>query len=240
MSEPHSIWHTPRKIWHISATLAMLPIFFIAKLLFPVYWPAILIILVWSILISLIVVDLIRMYYPDSNDFILSLPLLSFFRTIWRSHEITGYAASTYSVLAMAVIMTLLYLNLIGEQVLIVSIIVMAFCDPAASLTRFQLNSWSPLIKRLISFLIFVGSCFLILVAVGWFYQSVNFDRLLAAALAGAFCEVYISKLWHLAVKVWKKYFLAPQLPLWIANIYFDDNLTVPLALVLVLMILGY
>ena len=233
-------WHGRRKVWHINATLAILPLFFLLKFLLPVaYFLGVIFAIAWTVSLALIIVDLFRIYRPGVNDVILSMPLISFFRSIWREHEKWGYAASTYSVLAVTIVISLLFFGLIGEPVLIAAVAVMALCDPAASLARYLLQGRRSIIIRLGGFVAFVICCYLILLVVGLFYHALSADMFLAAAIAAGFCEAYIPRLWHLAVSRWQRRFGRPPLPLWALNIYFDDNLTAPLALTAVLMFFG-
>jgi len=239
MSQPHYQWHTMRKLWHISACLFMIAFYFLWQgILAPVHWLNFLLFFVWLLTIIFLSIDIIRFYQPLENKAFLRLP---FYAALLRRHEHTGYNSSTHSLVASAIMITVLYFGWLTEFSLVCAIAVMALCDPAAALGRYLFQSFRADITRIIGFVFFVLSALVILFGVGWFYGLSKPLAFIAAALVAALAEAYAGQLWNwfkrMAIIIASP--LNLRAPLWLSGFYPDDNLTAPLALAFALLFFG-
>ncbi len=223
-------WNAMRKLWHLLGCILMVVIFLLWKdVRRPVYGPDIMVGLVWVETALAFAIDLVRFYSPRHNEAVKSLP---FYGKLMRTVEVDHFNASTYYLLAAAILCTSYRLGGCREATVIMAILVLGVADPAAAWTRFQLRRRNLGYERVWGLLAFIASSFLIMWAISaWMDWDFSSKCLLATGLLVALIESY-TKYWviwahPLTVRVQRA--IAHHSTVWLFRFYPDDNLLIPL-----------
>jgi dolichol kinase len=205
----------------------------------PVFGPDFLVGLVWIETAIASSIDIIRFYSPRHNEAVKRLP---FYGKLMRPIEENHFNATTYYLLAAAILTTAYRFGWCRETTLVLSIAVLGVADPAAAWARFQLNKHWPGQEKALGLLAFLASSFLVMWAISWWLKT-NFSPkcLLCIGLIVALVESY-TKYWVMFVRPITRRvqnLIAHQTTVWLFQLYPDDNLVIPLTVAILAGILS-
>lgn len=228
-------WNTKRKIWHISGCLTMILVYFWWRdMIYPVHWLNFLLCLGWFLAGVCLAIDVLRLSSPSENSAFKRLP---FYGSILRRHEHSGYNASTYCFVAVAILLTGFYFGILSETILISSILVMAVSDPLAALARLICFEFGQSLARFFGLLAFAVASIMLTKLVGNFFGTLNLTGIVMASLITALVEAYTAIFWDYSCRLLAKTKL--RMPILISSFYPDDNLSSPLVFAFVLLFFG-
>jgi len=224
-------WNAKRKFWHLAGCLLMLVIFYLWKdLNGPVLNPALLLCFVWSLVGILVSIDIMRFYSPRQNEIIKGLP---FYGRLMRPIEENHFNATTYYILAAAILTTAYEFGLCRESTLVLSLSVLGAADPAAAWTRYQVHKYGLGQERAFGLLAFLLSSALVLWGISrQLGDPLSVKCVLCIAGIVALIESY-TKYWVTAARPLTRQVqrhIAHHAARWITWLYPDDNLVIPVA----------
>jgi len=234
-------WNAMRKLWHFAGCLLMIAIFYLWKDLNGVIPGAdIMVIFAWAETAIALGIDLIRFYSPRSNEAVARLP---FYGKLMRRVEKNHFNATTYYLLAAAILATLYRFGLCRESTLVASIMVLGVADPAAAWTRHRLARRGIEYARVYGAFSFVIASFFTLWIVSWaLHGPFAPEHLLVIGLVVAIVESY-TKYWVLLLHpVTRRVqrLIAHKTTVWLFRFYPDDNLLIPLTVALLMGLLPW
>ncbi len=224
-------WNAKRKVWHLAGCLIMLAIFYLWKdLNGPLVNPALLLCFVWSLVGILVAIDIMRFYSPRQNEIVKGLP---FYGKLMRPVEENHFNATTYYILAAAILTTAYEFGFCRESTLVLSLGVLGVADPAAAFTRYQMQKYHLGQERAFGLLAFLLSSVLVI----WGCSKIMNDPLslhciLCIAGIVALIESY-TKYWVLLAQPltrWLQRHIVHRAVRWVLWLYPDDNLVIPVA----------
>lgn len=224
-------WNPGRKFWHLIGSFLMIGIFYSWKDLHgPVLNAVTLLLFVWSLAGTVVAIDIIRFYSPRQNKAIKELP---FYGKLMRPIEENHFNATTYYILAAAILTTAYEIGWCRESTLVMSLLVVGVADPAAAWTRNRLQKWHLGQERAFGLLAFLLASILVMWGVSRLLDArLSLECILCIAAIVAVIESY-TKYWvALARPVTRRVQrrLAHRAAQWLLQLYPDDNLVVPVA----------
>ena len=224
-------WNGGRKLWHLVGCLVMLLIFYLWKdVRNPVYGPTVMVFFAWVETGIAASIDILRFYSPKRNANVQRLP---FYGKLMRPIEEDHFNATTYYLLAAAILTTAYRFGWCRETTIALSIAVLGVADPAAAWVRYQIQKRGLGQERALGLLAFLCSSYLVMAAVSWRLGSdLSPKCLFCIGLIVALIESY-TKYWVRLVRpvtrrVQKR--IAHHTTLWLLRFYPDDNLVIPVA----------
>ncbi len=225
-------WNILRKLWHVSGCLVILILFYQWKeMRRPFNGADMMLVLGWLAATGAVGIDVLRFTSPKNKAALEKHPV---YGRMLRSQEQYNFNASTYMVLASAVLVTLWRFGLCRDVTLMASIAVLGIADPAAAAGRRALSSRGARSAKAFGLLAFVFAAVAVMWPLcRWQGVSLGFPRMVAMALLVGLLEANAG----LAVRL-----LAPATEClhakvsahaadWLRRMYPDDNLLIPLAM---------
>jgi dolichol kinase len=224
-------WNPARKLWHLFGCVAMILIFYLWKDLHGSFINQItLLLFVWTETTILVTIDIIRFYSPAQNDIIRRLP---FYGKLMRPIEENHFNATTYYLLAAAILATAHYIGWCKEATLVLAIAVLGVSDPAAAWARYQLNKRAIGNEIAFGLIAFILSSLIVMWTITWWLQDdLSLKWILCIGIIVALVENYTKYCVALISPITsrlKKHIATPA-TLWLFSLYPDDNLLIPLA----------
>lgn len=224
-------WNAKRKAWHLGGCILMVYLFYTWKDLDgPVLNSTLLLGFVWSLVGIAVAIDITRFYSPRQNEALKKMP---FYGNLMRPIEENHFNASTYYVLAAAILTTAYVFGWCRESTLVLSLSVLGVADPAAAWTRYQLQKRGLGQERAFGLLAFLLSSALVMWGVNWYLgDPLSLKCILCIAGIVALIESY-TKYWVILVRPLTRQVqrhIAHHAARWIIWLYPDDNLVIPVA----------
>jgi dolichol kinase len=220
-----------RKLWHLVGCILMLVIFYLWKgLNGPFLNPRLILIFVWCEVAIIGGIDIIRFYRPDQNE---TIKLLPFYGKLMRQIEENHFNATTYYLLAAAILVTAWHFGQCQESTLVLSIAVLGFSDPAAAWTRYQFQKRGLGHEKTFGMLAFLLSSFLVMRLISWRMDTELSGRYLfciglIVAIVESYTKYWVGFVRPITRRVQK--LVAHRATRWVMSLYPDDNLVIPLA----------
>ncbi len=227
-------WNPGRKLWHLLGSFLMVGIFYLWKdLNGPALNAVTLLVFVWSLVGITVAIDIIRFYSPRQNKALKGLP---FYGKLMRPIEENHFNATTYYILASAILTTAYEIGWCRESTLVMSLLVVGVADPAAAWTRNRLQKWRLGQERAFGLLAFLLASILVMWGVSRLLDArLSLQCILCIAAIVAVIESY-TKYWvTLARPLTRRVqgYLAHRAARWLLQLYPDDNFVVPVAVAL-------
>lgn len=226
-------WNSWRKLWHFGGCLLMIVIYFLWKdLAFfggRLSGVAVLVALAWWETALCLAIDVLCFYFPAYRKRKEQLPG---FGKIMRAHEADGFNASTYYLLASAILITFCRLGWCRDEILIMALLVLGASDPAAAWVRWQFfkRSWPN--ERIWGLLAFIASSYLAILLVNYFgADKLTLRQIFCIGAGVAMVETY-TKNWVAFVRPLTRRAqnaIRHRAIEWTFKFYPDDNLVIPL-----------
>ncbi len=222
-------WNAKRKFWHLAGCLIMLGIFQLWKdMNGPILNATLLLCFVWSLVGILVTIDIMRFYSPRQNEIIKGLP---FYGKLMRPIEENHFNATTYYILAAAILTTAYECGWCRESTLVISLSVLGVADPAAAWIRYQLQKHGLGQERAFGLLAFLVSSVLVMWAVSrLFNDPLSLKCIVCIAGIVALVESY-TKYWVTLVRPVTRRLqrhIVHHAAQWLLWLYPDDNLVIP------------
>jgi dolichol kinase len=224
-------WNTLRKLWHVSGCLVVLVLFYQWKDVGGVIdGPIIMVVLGWLAVAGAVGIDVVRFTSPKNKAALERHPV---YGGMLRSDEGRHFNASTYMVLAAAIMVTLWHFGLCREATLMVSIAVLGVADPAAAAARYALSRRGlPGVKAFGLLAFVVAGVAVAAPLCRWRGESPELPRMLVLVLLVGLLEAHtglgVRLLSPLTRRVQES--VSPRTAEWLRRLYPDDNLLIPLA----------
>jgi len=224
-------WNPARKFWHLTGSLMMVGIFYLWKDLDgPVLNAVMLLSFVWTLVAIVVSIDIIRFYSPRHNDAIKALP---FYGKLMRPIEENHFNATTYYILAAAILTTAYEIGWCRESTLVISLTVLGVADPAAAWTRYQFHKRGVSQARAFGLMAFVLSSVLVMWGVSAMLDArLSLKCILCIAGIVALIESY-TKYWVTLARPLTRRIqrhIVHHAAQWLLWIYPDDNFVIPVA----------
>jgi len=224
-------WNANRKLWHLVGCVAMVATFYLWKDLNGTVLNAyVLLGFVWAEVGAAAAIDIMRFYSPRQNEIVKGLP---FYGKLMRPIEENHFNATTYYLLAAAILTTSYQLGWCRESTLVISLVVLGVADPAAAWTRYQLQKHRLGHERKLGLLAFLISSALVIWAINeWLDARLSLKCILCIALIVAVIESY-TKYWVVLVRPMTRRIqrhIIHHATEWLLWVYPDDNLVIPVA----------
>lgn len=224
-------WNAARKFWHLTGSMMMVGIFYLWKDLDgSVLNASVLMIFVWSLVAIVVTIDIVRFYSPRQND---SLKTLPFYGKLMRPIEENHFNATTYYILAAAILTTAYEIGWCRESTLVISLTVLGVADPAAAWTRYQFHKRGVSQARAFGLLAFVLSSILVMWGISNLLDArLSLQCILCIAGIVALIESY-TKYWVTLVRPLTRRVqrhIVHHAAQWLLWIYPDDNFVIPVA----------
>jgi len=228
---PEYEWNVWRKLWHTIGCLLMLTIFYLWQSgPNPSQGLVFLVSFAWAETGIAFAIDLIRFHSPRQNQAVRNLPL---FGKAMRQHEENCFNATTYYLLASAILITAYRLNWCQGTTLVMAIAVLGIADPTAAWVRYQLHKHRLGYERPWGLIAFAIASFVVMWLVSWWHDhALDYQGLLAIGLIVALIESYTKDYVSLVRPLTRRlqHRLTHSATVWLFRLYPDDNLVVPLA----------
>lgn len=228
-----------RKVWHVIGCGLIVFLFHLLKgVREPVAGPDLLMGVAWVETAAAFLMEAARFRSPKEEEAIERLP---FVRWVLRGEERAHVNASTWLMLATALLATGYRFGLLGDAAVTGAVAVTALADPAASLARHIVRGRFPEKVRWAGLAAFFVCAVAVLAATGAVMGKPFVPwTLTAAALAGAWAESDLLRLagWALA-RLRRMPAPHPAVTGWLRRVYPDDNLYIPVVVGAVLGLIG-
>jgi len=228
-----------RKFWHVTGCALIVFLFHLLKgVREPVAGPDLLMGVAWVETVAAFLMEAARFRSPKEEEAIERLP---FVRWVLRGEERAHVNASTWLMLATALLATGYRFGLLGDAAVTGAVAVTALADPAASLVRHAVRGRFPEWTRTAGLAAFFVCAMAALAATGGMMGKPFAPwTLAAAALAGAWAESDLLRLaaWALA-HLRRMPAPHPAVTGWLRRVYPDDNLYIPVVVGAVLGLIG-
>ncbi len=232
-------FHPLRKVWHVIGTSLIIFLFHLLKgVTWPVAGPTLLMGVAWMETAAAFAMEIVRFSSPREEEAIERLP---FVRRVMRGDEKRHVNASTWLMLATALMATGYWLGWCGEAAVTGALVVVALADPAASWARHQARRRGSNRVRAAGLCAFFLCALAGLAATGWVMGAPWRPwSLAAAALAGTWAESDLLRMagWVLG-QIRRMPVPHPAATGWLSHIYPDDNLLIPLAVTVTMAVLA-
>ncbi|NLV42353.1 MAG: hypothetical protein GXY15_14170 [Candidatus Hydrogenedentes bacterium] len=228
-----------RKGWHVIGCALIVFLFHLLKgVREPVAGPDLLMGVAWVETVAAFLMEAARFRSPKEEEAIERLP---FVRWVLRGEERAHVNASTWLMLATALLATGYRFGLLGSAAVTGALAVTALADPAASLARHMVRGRFPRGMRKVGLAAFLVCAMAVLAATGAAMGKPFAPwTLAAAALAGAWAESDLLRLaaWAIA-RLRRMPAPHPAVTGWLRRVYPDDNLYIPVVVGAVLGLIG-
>lgn len=237
--DPAHAFNPWRKFWHVIGCALIVFLFHLLRgVRGPVAGPDLLMGVAWVETVAAFLMEAARFRSPREEEAIERLP---FVRWVLRGEERAHVNASTWLMLAVALLATGYRFGLLGSAAVTGALAVTALADPAASLARHAVRGRFPEWTRIAGLAAFFVCAAAALAATGAAMGKPFAPwTLAAAALAGAWAESDLLRLagWALA-RLRRMPAPHPAVTGWLRRVYPDDNLYIPVVVGAVLGLIG-
>lgn len=234
-------WNALRKVWHLAGCLLMIAIFYSWKdIRGPVPGRDVMVCFAWFETAVALAIDLMRFYSPRSNDIVGSLP---FYGKLMRNVEKNHFNASTYYLLAAAILVTAYRFGYCRETTLIAALMVLGVADPAAAWTRYQAAKHGLGHEDACGAAAFLAASLVAMALVnmrlgGHFAMRHILCVAAIVAIVESYTKYWVLMLHPLTQRVQRH--IRYKATTWLFRLYPDDNLLIPLTVALLLGILPW
>lgn len=185
---------------------------------------------VWTLAAVVVAIDLIRFYSPKHNERLKRLPI---YGGLMRPIEENHFNATTYYILAAAILTTAYEIGWCRESTLVISLSVLGVADPAAAWTRYQFQKHGLGQERAFGLLAFLVSSIIVMrVVSGLLDARLSLQCILCIAAIVALIESY-TKYWVTLARPLTRRLqrhIVHHAAQWLLWLYPDDNFVIPVA----------
>ncbi|MFA7691623.1 MAG: hypothetical protein WCX86_01870 [Candidatus Hydrogenedentales bacterium] len=230
-------WNYLRKLWHFLGSILMVGIFYLWKdwgegsILHRIA----LIAFVWFLAALLLVIDIIRLYSAKNNQSFQNLPI---YGRMMRSIEKDHLNATTYYVLASAILTTAYVGAWCRASTLVMALLVTGVADPIAAWARNRIQRWRPGQEQFYGVWAFATASILVMGVMNRILHAglsllCIFLVAVIVALVEAYSRNWMQRLQPLTRRLQRS--LTHPGTRWLIQVYPDDNFVVPLLVAVLL-----